>query len=463
LFETRLFSIPGLVVSLIAFFVVIGIGCGICAALPVSTSSESFDTWQCDEELPLFDETRCKGVDMRKMEEPFVIQTTDVRGDYRFTAFRLSPHSILATVGFNFRINFLFNVTNNKNNKTEYFNETKMVFCSEAGRQCQPVNIFSGPAGNYSISILFETNQEAVKKALNEHIGHIFYHEMHENIHYSVFQIIYRFIHTGITLAFFIFYCVNMFRHPDTKTIEQKWLFFFAIAVFFFDDALIYLLQVELETFALAVLDTLFQSAFLAFAMSFVLCVLGGLITRKTTFIWFVLPRLLLSGVFFVFDVAVGMSRLSDHRIDVLLGDRYVMAAIDVIRLVVGLCWVFWFIYTVIRCYVVSRQHARAIKGRYRVYVIFIVVAVALFISLLMVAASQRRNVRNYLNTVSHTMVGAFTWMMLLWMSPTKLSRQTRTSITGAMRPKENQTSVSAIVEEEDARNTRSLIINSEI
>ncbi|KAA6399081.1 MAG: hypothetical protein EZS28_005388 [Streblomastix strix] len=383
LLETRLFQIPGLVVSLIAFFVVIGIGCGICAALPVSTSSESFDTWQCDEEPHLFDKTRCSGVDMRKIEEPFVIQTTDVRGDYRFTAFRLSPHSILATVGFNFRINFLFNVTNNKNNKTEYFNETKMVFCTEAGRQCQPVNIFSGPAGNYSISLL----------------------------------------------------------HLDTKTIEQKWLFFFAIAIFFFDDALIYLLQVELETFALAVLDTLFQSAFLAFAMSFVLCILGGLITRKTTFVWFVIPRLLLSGIFFVFDVAVGMSRLSDHRIDVLLGDRY----------------------TVIRCYVVSRQHARAIEGRYRVYVIFIVVAVALFISLLLVAASQPRNVRNYLNTVSHTMVGVFTWMMLLWMSPTKLSRQTRTSITGAMRPKENQTSVSAIFEEEDARNTRSLIINSEI
>ena len=150
----------------------------------------------------------------------------------------------------------------------------------------------------------------------------------------------------------------------------------------------------------------------------------------------FVMPRLLFASLYFITDLIENVIRTVSPDIDRLTQKQYVNSGLAIFNIILIVIWALWFIYSIIRCYVVSRQHPRAIKGRYRYFVFFVIVSSILYIAALFLQTIFGAELAGRLQLIAHVIAGAFAVVLLIWLSPSSSPRTTSTTLQGALHPK---------------------------
>ena len=143
--------------------------------------------------------------------------------------------------------------------------------------------------------------------------------------------------------------------------------------------------------------------------------------------------------VYFIFDFARNVDTSVSPDLDQIMSNSFVGNTLNIISLILTFIWALWFIYTVIRCYVVARQHPRAIKGRYRYFVFFVIAATFLYIATLFLQNFYGATLAARLSLISHVVAGSFGIVLMLWLAPTNAPRSTSTTLQGALHPKEQE------------------------
>ncbi|KAH7832353.1 putative Wnt-binding factor required for Wnt secretion [Monocercomonoides exilis] len=436
-FETKFFNHCGLILSIVISLIYIFALSFSTFAIKRIYDVRTTSTWRCPPGTTDFDSAICSGGDLRLFNEtkPINYSSHYSRSNWLFTSFGMIPTHKDQNIGFNILLKITFNITNYKTQKTETYSQSHVVSCNVGSVNCSEITLYTGQPGDYDLSILFYSAQAEVKDAVYEAVGDIYMVQTYSSELYTYFQIIYRYVQLFITCILFGWFIYMFFSHTEKKTVEQIWLVFYVIFDILFDNP-IFFLSVTLKSIVVSVFDCIFSSLFLSFSMVFILTLLGGFITRKTTFKGFVLPRMIYAGIFYIFYQILSITEISDPVVERYLNETYAQTAIAIVSLVLVLIWAMWFLYTCIRCFVVSRQHPRAIKGRYRVFVIYVIVVCAMFMTCLIGSPFLGGRGRAIMSLASHCIAAVFGWMLMIWLAPTSAERVTSTTLHGALNPK---------------------------
>ncbi|KAK2943356.1 putative Wnt-binding factor required for Wnt secretion [Blattamonas nauphoetae] len=438
-FESELCKPTGIVISLIIWVVIFTPLLVISFFLPSPYRTEYTSTWQCPASLTDFDPELCAGTDLRSFNSsnPVVFRSNYSQSSYREVYFELVPQTEEKEIGLNMKFNISYSVdfvTLGKS-KSDIYNTSIVLQCRHHSTQCEPVFLYSGIPRDYNITLYYVSDETEVQTAVKTITKDAKIKITSGNPAASIVQVIFRYVFMAITLILLIFFFIKMCIVPGKTIMEQRWLAYLAIAAIIHDNPL-YALQFGFSAFALSVLDALFSSFFNASIMLYLLIILGGFITRKPTFLKFTLPRLILIIIYFICDAVSAITTLSDQTIDAIANNTIVQTTASILLMIVYVIWAFWFLYTVVRCIVIARKHDRAIKGRYRVFVIYLVVN---GIIIMLPIAFQRFfgiSIRSQMNLVLRMTADLFIWILLIWLAPTRREKSTRRSIHTALNPK---------------------------
>lgn len=442
-FETKFCGVIGVTVSYVAFAVLV-IGAFLsCLAIPDVLVQKQSSVWNCPDGLNgTFDNETCSGVDLSTLDESVnaISESVNANAEYMYTHFLLVPVPRLPEVGVSIEIDLLINVTDDSDNKTdERISSTVDLHCAIDQTSCDPIVGLIREAGHFNASFRFNTNDDDIKRAFTQAIGDVLIIWEFANPDFSKFSMIFRIVHIAISLIFLVIYFVNILRIKNVKTVEQKWLIVYLIFCIVYDNPLVPF-QMHYPSFILSGIDSFFFSAFIAFAMFYVLLVLGGFINKKTSIKYFILPRLLFSCVVFVVHVAYELSQLSAP---IIAGMRDRTTVVEVLRYVdfgMDILFLMWFGYTVVRIFVISRLHPLAVKGRYRAYVLFVILVFLIYVVMVVFTQFVLINKKDiqYLLLISLTCANAFGWILTVWLMPTSFGRITRITLTQSLRPQKS-------------------------
>lgn len=467
LFETNMYKPLGVFITIFAYATVVFVGNYLAFSIPKSTDYILESSWKCqNDNITSFDPEFCDGVDISKGNETFV-GSFDEKNARRYVTLFIRPKKRNQLFGISMMVNILLDVFDENENKKERFLVSDIMRCELNKQYCNPMKLFSSYVAPYTISIRFLISSEKNVQFSNadffySEVGDVSVEWVYGNDNYSKFQIGYRYGHIVITISLLIWYCINLKKHRLRKTVEQKWLLAYVIFTLILDNPL-YAVELVVKAYFLSIIDSFFSAFFLSFAIFYILVVLGGFITRSTSTCYFILPRLFLSFIFLVFFLLFLIFRLSVPSIassslntpPCLNFTLYSTLAVFGIFLV-------WLFYTYVRVIVISRKHPKAIKGRYRVYVIVIMVVTVLYIGYVCVSsffsgfdesdstAALKNKISNYLELTSHTIVDAFGWLQMIWLCPTVSIRRTSTTLQESMAPKKKKTNSSKQGDEEE-------------
>lgn len=209
------------------------------------------------------------------------------------------------------------------------------------------------------------------------------------------------------------------------------------IAMIIYNNPL-YFVQIFARGGFWTILDTICQSVGQCFLMMYPLITLGGFITRKITISGFYLPRFILAGLYSFTYLAVNIYL----EIESILDPARTLTSYPFFRWMVALMavfyafWLIWFFYNVARVFVVTKQHPKAIKGRYRVLVGSLIVMTVVF-QVFVLIATINPEARTKIVKVGVIWIANITvWMMSIWFMPSRSDRVTSTQVTGALHPK---------------------------
>lgn len=441
LYETKYCGRIGLIISIVFSVVVILLTAFLFLLIPDNFKRESISTWDCEKPTVEFDSDMCTGVDLAQMsgreKDIFNFSSPSVKSAQKIMSLYMVAKRKSADVGLDIQVGVEFNVTFKQTNKKETYDNTIIIRCPVDNDICDAVEIYSGQVNDYFVNFRFKSSDENVKDFLPDAIGEVTMRWVYGNPRAAISELVVRYIFNFVTIVLLIWYLLNFARNPFLKTVEQRWLIPFIGFLIIYDNPL-FALQIYYSDYILASLDNFFTALFFSFSMFYTLVILGGFITRKTTVIFFVVPRFILALAFLVFFSFFLITSLSVPFIqEALDSNPFYRTGFAAVSLVFFLIWALWFLYTVVRVVVISKQHPKAIKGRYRFFAIYIIVMIVLFLSVIFASPfvpSERY--RDWLGLWGHTIADVFGWIMMVWLSSTRLPRVTSTTLHGAMRPK---------------------------
>ncbi|KAH7824156.1 putative Wnt-binding factor required for Wnt secretion [Monocercomonoides exilis] len=287
-------------------------------------------------------------------------------------------------------------------------------------------------------SFFIEVANKTFAKEVQEFIGDAELVWRNDNPKYEGIACIFRYVGLGITLILLIVFWVQTGRQQYKTSAEQRWIMYFMIATIVMDNPLFGFILIY-RGGVFSIIDNILNVIGVCFLMLYPLVALGGFITTKMTCRGFFFPRCILILVYGAMLLVVNIYQTikSIKYPTTTLRDVPGYFVFNFIAIFLYIIWLIWFLYNLIRVFVVTKQHPRAIKGRYRAVICFVVLF-SLGFHVLVTIESFDFSIFSGINPVAKVWVAnCFCWMMAIVFMPTRAERMTSTTIEGAMHPKQ--------------------------
>ncbi|KAA6375496.1 MAG: hypothetical protein EZS28_028976 [Streblomastix strix] len=398
-------------------------------------------TWNCPEGLKEFDREICTGIDM--LHEPFdyLIGSSDGKPVKNNLVLFGQPVNKEPSIGIHYEIEFWINTTDLKKGKT--YNDTKYLFFGcWPDQPCDRITLleFSGYHYNYSIGIKETVNQGL---RLEGWVSDFVLTWRHDNLKFEKLFLIFRYVGLLITITILIFFFI-LFKKQQRPFLasEQKWILLMLSAMIIYNNPL-YIGQIFQRGGFFTIFDSICASIGQCFMMLYPLVVLGGFISRKITFFSFYLLRIILCVLYSFTYLSMNIYL----EIESILDPSRSLQSYPFFRWMVGIMiflyalWLIFFFYNVARVFVVTKQHPKAIKGRYRVLVGALIIVTVIFQGFVLVQTIMRENRIRMVRVGVVWIANVLVWMMSVWFMPSRSERVTSTQVTGALHPKKGKSS----------------------
>lgn len=328
----------------------------------------------------------------------------------------------------------MLNGVNDTYNKTGIFSCFPDSNCSQL-----PILQYHQKPYNITFSVIEEENDSTGKKT--EWVNDLYLIWRSDNPTYYILSTIYRWIAFGISLFIMILWIYCWKRQDKKHSAEQIYTLVFLIFAMILQDPL-FIFQIFIKGGVFEVIDAVLQAAAESYYMLYPLIILSGFITRSPRVCTFYIPRMVLVvlygglriGVIIFINIESFLVNPTSS-----LTDFGAFNFFRVASAILFLIWVLWLMYAITRTIVVSKQHPRIIKGRYRVMIGFIIFFELAFHGL-MVASVVWASFLTRVVTISLIWIGSFfaVYMGIFFM-PCPYDRVTSTSISIAFHAKDGK------------------------
>lgn len=400
----------------------------------------------CPENVTDFDSKICTGIDVMHYPYQRLSKVPDEKEvKYNLVAF-LRPHSKYQQIGVNFQAQFWLNTS--LEDGTRSSDKVNARFYCNPGGFCNQVSLlqFHQKKYHFDLSIANITQADAAQKW----IGDLDIIWKYDNIKHEGGATIFRYVGLLVTIVLLIVFWVQAGRQENSMSGEQHWVMYLLIFLILLDNP-VYAFTLFYRGGVFSIINDVLDTIGVCFMMLYPLVALGGFITSKMSCCGFYLPRCVLILLYGVFRLIVQIFLSVQSLLDPMstLNDVPGFRVFNILSSVIYAIWLIWLLYCIIRVFVVAKQHPRAIKGRYRAVILFIVLFNLAFHGLVAAESLRGADQTGAHGVAKMWVANCFGWMMCLFFLPSKQQRMTSTSISGALHPKTK--SVRAPEAEEEA------------
>ncbi|KAK2963505.1 putative Wnt-binding factor required for Wnt secretion [Blattamonas nauphoetae] len=286
---------------------------------------------------------------------------------------------------------------------------------------------------SYSVCPVQTPGLESVKDYINDF--RITWRE--DNMSFEATACVMRYCLFGLTLFVYILFIVSSCRVTEKLSAEQKWIHPLMIITLIYTNPLYALVFTGRGGFW-HILDHIFLEVGKCFFMLYPLVLLGGFITNKPKILSFYLPRITLIVVYGLLDLSVliflAIQQFLDYETE--LRNIGAFRVVAVSASIFYIIWFFWLGYSVIRVFVVARQHPTAIKGRYQAFIVMVVLAFIVYHAFNLMQQISPSSFEQFYAVGMHWIGVPIACYISILFTPSRMPRTTKTSIKIALHAK---------------------------